>query len=101
MTTPDRIWPEFVMCLKKCPLKDVRVLTPPELFVNFGPTPLFQLLEALFGRRGSPKWFKFLPHPKFCSFLGRPLKEVRFYPMLNLGHFWAPLTLLTFQHLNT
>ena len=36
------------------------------------------------------------------TFLGRPLKDVRFYPMLNFGHFGVPsvVTLLTFQNVS-
>ena len=39
-----------------CPLKDVRVLLHPNCSANVGPTPLFQLLEALFlAEEGGPK----------------------------------------------
>ena len=54
--------------------KDVRFY-PTRFFVNFGPTPLFQLLEALFCRRGARN-LEFLPHPKCWPFLGRPLKDL-------------------------
>ena len=55
--------------------KDVRVLPHPKIFTNFGPTPLFQLLEALL-------W------PKKRS------KFLIFYPTRNFGH-------LTRKHQNT
>ncbi len=53
--------------------------TPSEIFVNVGPNPLFQLLEALFWPKRRPKMLKF-------------------YPTQNFGLFWAPslVTLLTF-----
>ena len=47
--------------------------TPPDFFVNFGPTLLFQLLEALF-------WLKRRP------------TILNFYPTRNFGHFWAALS---------
>ena len=47
--------------------------TPPDFFVNFGPTALFQLLEALFWPKRRPK-------------------ILNFYPTRNFGHFWAALS---------
>ena len=51
--------------------------TPPDFFVNFGPTPFFQLLEALF-------W------PK------RRAKILIVHPTQNFGHFWALLKMSGF-----
>ena len=66
--------------------------TPPDFdfFDNFGPTPFFQLSEALFWPKRRPK-------------------ILNFHPTRNFGHFWAPslVTLLIFrnvmtrEHLNT
>ena len=77
-------------------LSRYRVLPDPIFFVNLGPTPLFQLFEAFFW----PKRWQILPHPKFWPFVGRLLKDVRFYPMLSFVHFWAPslVTFLTVQN---
>ena len=43
-----------------------------------------------------------LLHPNIGPFLGRPLKDVGFYSMLNFGHFGdaSVVTLLTFQNVN-
>ena len=70
----------FLSPSSRCPC-----FTPPEIFVNFGPTPLFQLLEALFLAEEEAQNVEILPHPKFWPFLGRPLNDVRFYPILNFG----------------
>ena len=48
---------------KRCPC-----FTPPEMFVNFGPTPLFQLLEALVLAEEEAQNVVLLPHPKFWPF---------------------------------
>ena len=37
----------------------------PEIFVNFGPTRLFQLLEALFWPKRTPKLLKCCPTENF------------------------------------
>ena len=57
--------------------------TPPEIFVNFGRSPLLQLLEALFWPKRRPKILN------FC-------------PTRNFGHSWASLvTLLIFRNFTT
>ena len=72
------------------PLKDVRVL----------PTPLFQLLEALFWPKRRPNMLKFYTTQNFGHLWAALLKMSGFYPILNFGHFWAPslVTLWTFQN---
>ena len=85
------------------PLEKIRVLfTPPDFFINFGSTPIFQLFEALFWPKRWPKMLKFYPPQKLAIFWGRRLEDVRFYPMLNFGHFWPPslVTLFTFKNVN-
>ena len=51
------------------PLEDCRVLPHPDFFVNFGPTPFFQLFEALFWPKRRPKIWNFHPTRNFGHFL--------------------------------
>ena len=54
-------------------LQDIRVLPHPIFSLIFGPTPLFELLEALFWPKRRPE-------------------ILNFYPTRNFGHFWAALS---------
>ena len=60
--------------------------TPPDFLVNFGTTPLVQLLDTFLAEEEAQN-LEFLPHPKVLPFLG-PL----------LGH---PFDLPNVKHLNT
>ena len=62
--------PYSILAIFGLPLKDVWGFTPPEILANFGPTPLFQLLEAFFCPKRRPKILNFHPTP-------------------NCGHFWV------------
>ena len=71
------------------------------MFVNFGPTPTFPAVRSTFLAEEEAQNVDILPHPKCWPFLGRPLKDVRFYSTRNFGHFWGPpslVTLLTFPN---
>ena len=100
--------PYSFLAIFGAPSKRYPGFTPPDFFDNFGPTPFFQLSEALFWPKRRPKILNFYPTRNF-GHLGRPLEDVRFYPTRYFGHFWAPtlVTLLIFrnvmtrEHLNT
>ena len=58
---------------------------------QFWAHPAFSAFRSTFVAEEEAKNLDFLPHPKFWPFLGRPLKDVRFYPARNFGHFLASL----------
>ena len=68
-------------------------------FRQFWADPTFSGFRSTLLAEEDAQKVEILPHPKILPFLGRPLKDVRFYPILNFGHFGAPslVTLLTFQ----
>ena len=85
------------------------VFYPTRNFRQFWTDPTFSAVRSTFLAEEEAQNVEILPNPKFWPFLGCLLKDVRFYSMLNFGHFWPPslVTLLSFQnvinfqHLNT
>ena len=69
-------------------------------FRQFWADPTFSAVRSTFLAEEEAQHVEILPHPKFWPFLGRLLEDVRFYPILNFGHFGASslVTLLTFQN---
>ena len=72
-------------------LLKMSVFYPTRNFRQFWADRTFSAVRSTFLAEEEDQNVEILPHPKFWLFLGRPLKDVRFYPMLNFGHFWAPL----------
>ena len=69
--------PHSILAIFGPPSQRYPGFTPPDFFVNFGPTPFFQLFEALFRPKRRPE-------------------ILNFYPTRNFGHFWAALLEMSF-----
>ena len=82
-------------------LLKMSVFYPTRNFRQFWADPNFSAVRSTFlAEEEEAQNVEFLPHPKFWPFLGRLLKDIRFYTILNFGHFGAPslVTLLTFPN---
>ena len=66
------------------------VFYPTRFVRSFWADPTFSAVRSTFLAEEEAQNLEFLLHPKFWPFWGRPLKDVRFYPTRNFGHFWAP-----------
>ena len=58
--------------------------------LQFWADPTVSAVRSTFLAEEEAQHVEILPHPKFWPFLGRPLEYVRFHPILNLSHSWAP-----------
>ena len=88
--------PYWILAFFWAALLKMSVFYPTRNFRQFWADPTFWAVKSTFLAKEEAHSVEILPHRKFWPFLSS-LKDVRFYPILNFGHFGAPSLVTLFD----